>query len=236
MTRGDIKNKAKALVRAFGGVPFVDDPFILDFTLDSKTNDLAKMVDGVWATYTDSIVSGQATYCPANLYEVVAVFVTGSDGARHRMPKPQGTVFLERYDGSTIDPGTPQMAIIKGLNIVELVPTPNYSLADAIVYQGFGIPESRPGKTNTWYGDTSECPLPLDHHEAIVWGLAAAMAPMGTAPISGAYFEQEYWNKTTMIQSNANAYTLEIRTRDNRLLSSGSLYPGDPLNQGWYSE
>ncbi|HEX5322671.1 MAG TPA: hypothetical protein VFW40_02715 [Capsulimonadaceae bacterium] len=134
MTRGEIKQFAKALLAEDNDAPGID-PQLLDRQVDQATNEICRATGCYYLSYQTDLMEGQQAYCAPPLYEIRSVFATLSDG-KNQLLVPYTTTQLDdlcplwRWDPNTNEPtaGDPICYIPRGLNSVWLYPVPNYSL------------------------------------------------------------------------------------------------------------
>src|SRR5579862_6734288 len=132
MTRGEIKQFAKALLSEDSDAPGVD-PQLLDRQVDQATNEICRATGCYYLSYPVNLVNGQQSYSAPPLYEIRAVYATLSDGKNQSLVPYTAKQLddlcpLWRWDPNTNQPtaGDPICYIPNGLNSVWLYPVPNY--------------------------------------------------------------------------------------------------------------
>ena len=177
MTRGQIKQAAVALVRAYQKTDREVDPILLDQQLDWCVQDICRVAESVELQFATDLVSGQSTYCAPQLkfIESAQVVLSPASGSRNA-----GLVLTDTHaaahasNGYRITPSTgdPTVAITHGRQSVEVSPAPSYSVAGGLILRGFGVLVN-----SVWPLDTDTCPLlPAYSHQAVSYCLAERIA------------------------------------------------------------
>ena len=208
MTRGDIKGYAALEAQDFQrGNDSREDPYSMDRWVDEAVQDICRITHHAYLTLSMAVTAGQATYCfsPADLLYVESIDLTLADGTvRHLSITNTADVAVSapawRVETPVVD--QTNTAVFNGGANFTLYPTPNYSLAGAIVMRGFGVIHN-----GSWTNDTDECPLPPRTHDTIVhfvaWKLAERIRNFDQARNS----QRDYLRGKGLFESEMNTLT-----------------------------
>lgn len=180
MTRGQIKSAA--LRRAFpAGIGLPEgshrDPFLVDEELNAVCEEVMRGVHEAYLFFTIGVVANDPRYCWPPLYEIDGADIlpnpaTGGTTAYPLRIRNEDT-FKHLSPGYLDDHavGAPGYLVTEGKSSFVLVPTPDYTLANALTLRGLGL-----WSAAAWAADTAACPLPVDQHQCLVYGLASRLA------------------------------------------------------------
>lgn len=170
MTRAAMKTLiARRCGVTIGDAGFSD--FLMDDTLNRVTDTFAGPgMDCFWDTETTGIVASQAEYCAPRAYKVKGAYWLDASGNWTPLipttPQKMDRGNAIWRNSTTSD--TPIMAVFEGVNRVLLYPTPSFTRASALKFEGFM--NTNASGASTWAAETAECPLPSWCHEAIAMG------------------------------------------------------------------
>ncbi len=141
-----------------------DADFLWHRYINIVADEIAIRTMGFYTSYTEDIVSGQSVYCASQLLKVREAQVLDAGG--NVIVLTESTpVDVDSYGSSwrvSPETGTPRYFLVRGLNTVQLYPTPNYSASAGITMEGEGVPG------DSWEADTALCPLAIGLHDAVV--------------------------------------------------------------------
>lgn len=228
MTRGQIKSAA--LRRAFpAGIGLPEgshrDPFFVDEELNALCDEIMRSIHEAYLFFSIGVVANQARYCFPPLYEIDGADIvpnpnSGSSTAYPIRVRTEDT-FKHLSPAYLDDPsvGAVGYLVTEGRSSFVLVPTPDYTLANALTVRGLGR-----WSAASWAADTSECPLPEDQHHCVVEGLAARLA---TDPMIRDDHMRKYLYAKGHIESEMANICDAAR---NRSIDTYGRIPGGPLD------
>lgn len=177
MTRGAMKVRIAQLLGLSIGDTAFGDPFAIDNALNRVTDEFAGPgMDCYWTSETGDITSGTAEACAPSMYKLKGAYWLDSTSKWQPLypstpQKMDRTVSNWRNDPSA---STLQYIVFEGVNRFVLYPTPNFTTAGGLKFEGYA--QTNVSGISTWAADTAECPLPTWCHEAIVYGAAIELA------------------------------------------------------------
>lgn len=182
MTRGELKKFCKTTLNAGYGSEESDNPITWDILINQAADDLCRATDCLWYDYSIAITAGKSVYNCMPLYKLRKVQAQYLQGTvlyttNVQIQQAEWTPYSFNSSDTNPRPGIPTVCSLLGTHQLRVYPVPNYTLAGALTFSGYGVPG------NLWPNDTDSCPLPDWAHLAVAYG---AMIDRGIQfPISG---------------------------------------------------
>jgi hypothetical protein len=210
MNIGQIKQKVRMLGKNYFGTDADRDPFALDYLIIESANQIARQTDCLVGRRKLSVVAGEADYCSPDLYKIRVIKIL-SDANNY------SKIRIYNYSDQMIDywrnAGSqlvPDVAVIRGMNAITLLPTPSAAITDGLLVEGFCIPgdnwEYDVNGNPIVNSDTSECPLPVVGHDCLVFLVLYNRAMQMMDANGMAIFNKEYLERLGQLESYAATY------------------------------
>ena len=155
-------------------------------------------------------MAGEADYCSPDLYKIRVIKVLSDSGTYSKIRIYNYSDQMIDYWRNAGQQAIPDVAAIRGMNAITLLPTPANAITDGLLVEGFCIPgdywqydTSGNPVTNT---DSTECPLPVVAHDCLVF-LVLYNRAMQMADANGmAIFNKEYLERLGQVEFYAATY------------------------------
>ena len=238
MQRQDIVTEARDQLGEVRGTPDFGNPFAWNKLVTKAANDLCRSFDLFYTSAAADVANGQAQYCSPRIHKVKCVSVFTADGKRHTINSAVIPA-MDDWSSSWRDEtaaAQPTTWIPQGLNAFVLYPVPNYSYANGIVIEGFGVPESVAGAVGSWAADTADCPLPDYTHMGVACRAALlriARHPTPENMTRRPLIMEEYLRERKLIELHVRTHSVAQREPAYIGMGAGPASGGfDPLDLG----